>query len=129
MINRTVPAYVRPRPETDKMIDVQNAIRASVHYAEGMGPRPATWTEVAELGDFIANVLYLAALRFPHDDEARAEDAFDLATYWRPDCWPDSFFGMRDAIYGLALDTPARPVWSEILHATERDDILSEARK
>ena len=129
MINDTVPAYVRPRPESDKMIDVQNAISNSVHFADGMGPRPTTWCEVAELGDFIAHVLHLAALRFPDDDEARAEDAFDLATYWRPDCWPDSFFGMRDAVYRLALDTPARPVWSEIHRATERDELLSDARK
>lgn len=101
--------YVTPVPDSERTERLISLIDTCCDRVAGTAERPSGWTEESALAHWLGYLLAVAWARYPDDAQARAEEAADLGTYYRPDGWDDGEFTVRDYLYEIAEDWDSVP--------------------
>lgn len=126
MFNQFDIERVSATPDSDPTKRIAALIEACCGRVDGDTERPGGWTEESALAHWCAYIFRLAWARYPGDAQARAEEAFELGTYYRPDAWGDGQFGVRDWLYEIAEDWDTYPRLVTIESMIRDRDLLSE---
>lgn len=100
---------VSAAPDSETVRRVAALTEACIARVDSLADRPSDWTEESALAHWFAYLLRIAWARFPSDAQARAEEAFELGTYYRPDAWDDGDFIARDLLQQIAEEYDAVP--------------------
>jgi len=119
---------VSATPDSDSTKRIAALTEACIARVDGMADRPSDWTEESALAHWATYLFRIAWARFPDDAQARAEEAFELGTYYRPDAWGDGQFGVRDWMYEIAEDWDNAPRLVSIEAMIRERDLLDEAQ-
>lgn len=95
--------------ETESVSRLLTQANLCADRVDGREERPDGWTEESDLARWIFSLLRVAWSRYPDDAQARAEEALELGTYYRPDRWGDGEFSARGLMQEVAEDYDAVP--------------------
>jgi hypothetical protein len=99
--------------------------RAEMTLAESADAMDARAANLHDLSFFCRSVLRMVFASYPDDPQARGEDAYEVATSYRPESWPDGDFVLRDWLQDAASDLHEVPSIDRIRAAMESTDIVS----
>lgn len=119
---------VSAAPDSETTKRLASLTESCIACVDGDADRPAGWTEESALAHWFAYLLRIAWARYPDDATARAEEAFDLGTYYRPDAWDDGDFVLRDLLHEIAEDYDAVPRLASLTALIRERRFLDEIR-